>query len=190
MPFWWRYNLALAVFAQVAFAQADQPLALTNLTVIDATGRAPQPNMTVVISGGRIVSISPAGAAKPGPGDGVEDCTGKYLIPGLWDMHVHVSNAGDLEARLFAANGVTTIRDMGGNLVMLDWLRRRIEQAGFAGPRILRPGPFVDGLKPGLPDRLVVANAAEGRDAVHYLKQLGVDFIKVHTGVPRPAYLG
>jgi imidazolonepropionase-like amidohydrolase len=78
---------------------------------------------------------------------------------------------------------------MGGNLVMIDWLRRRIDRGALAGPRVFRAGPFVDGLKPGLPDRLVPSSAEEGRDAVHYLKQLGVDFIKVHTGVPRTAYL-
>jgi imidazolonepropionase-like amidohydrolase len=189
MPLWLRHILLLAGFAQLHFAQTNQPLALTNVTVIDATGRTPQPGMTVLIAAGRIVSISPSTAAKPGPGDRVEDCTGKFLIPGLWDMHVHVSNAGDLESRLFVANGVTTIRDMGGNLVMLDWLRRRIERGTLAGPHIFRPGPFVDGLKPGVPDRLVVASAEEGRDAVHYLKQLGVDFIKVHSAVPRVAYL-
>jgi imidazolonepropionase-like amidohydrolase len=182
-------GFAAASLAQKNFAQEDQPLALTNVTVIDATGRAPQPGMTVLISTGRIVSISPSTAANLPPDSLIEDSSGKFLIPGLWDMHVHVSNAGDLESRLYVANGVTSVREMGGNLVMLDWLRRKVERGAFAGPRIFRAGPFVDGVKPGVPDRLVPANADEGRDAVHYLKQLGVDFIKVHTGVPRLAYL-
>ncbi len=189
VPFRLKYILLLVGFATAHFAQTGQPLALTNVTVIDATGRGPQPGMTVLISAGRILSILPSAAAKLPPNSQVEDCNGKFLIPGLWDMHVHVSNAGDLESRLFAANGVTSIRDMGGNLVMLDWLRRKIDSGTFAGPRIFRAGPFVDGFKPGLPDRLAPANADEGRDAVQYLKKLGVDFIKVHTGVPRAAYL-
>jgi imidazolonepropionase-like amidohydrolase len=180
--------IAVALSAGLLAGQ-DQPLALSGVTVIDATGRPPQPDMTVVISNGRIVGISSSNAVKIPPGARIEDCTGKFLIPGLWDMHVHLSGASDLEAQLFVANGVTTIREMGGNLVMTDWLRRRIDHGALAGPRIFRAGPFVDGLKPGLADRLVPSSAEEGRDAVRYLKQLGVDFIKVHTGVPRAAYL-
>ena len=189
-----RNTLLLAGFAGASFpqeklVQEDRPLALANVTVIDATGSAPQPGMTVLISAGRIVSISPSTTARLPPNSVIEDSSEKFLIPGLWDMHVHVSGAGDLESRLYVANGVTSVREMGGNLVMVDWLRRKIDRGAFAGPRIFRAGPFVDGIKPGVPDRLVPANADEGRDAVHYLKQFGVDFIKVHTGVSRLAYL-
>jgi imidazolonepropionase-like amidohydrolase len=188
--------LLLASFAAPQSAQTSRQLAptnvtvlaLTSVTVIDATGRAPMPGMTVLVADGRIASILPSGQARLAPGVQVEDCSGKFLTPGLCDMHVHFSHAGDLESRLFIANGVTSVRDMGGNLVLLDWLRRRIGSEEFPGPRIFRAGPFVDGFKP-VADRLVVGSAADGRDAVHYLKQLGVDFLKVHTGVPRAAYL-
>src|SRR5215470_4724209 len=99
-------------------AGQDQPLALSGITVIDATGRPLQPDMTVVISSGRIAGIWPSNAVKIPSGARIEDCAGKFLIPGLWDMHVHLSGASDLEAQLFVANGVTAIREMGGNLVM------------------------------------------------------------------------
>ena len=189
MGFLLEYVFIAAALSIKLSAQQDHPLALAKITVIDATGRPPQPAMTVLISGGRIVDISPSNTVKLPVDAQVEDCTGKFLIPGLWDMHVHLSGVSDLDARLFAANGVTSIRDMGGNLLMIDWLRRRIDRGSLAGPRIFRAGPFVDGLKLGLAGRLVPANAEEGRGAVHYLKQLGVDFIKVHTGVSRAAYL-
>jgi imidazolonepropionase-like amidohydrolase len=184
-----RRCIPIAALAIGLLAGQDQPLALSGVTVIDATGQPPQLDMTVLISGGRIAGISPTNAVKLPPGTRIEDCTGKFLIPGLWDMHVHLSGASDLDAQLFAANGVTSIREMGGNLVTIDWLRRSIDRGTLAGPRVFRAGPFVDGLKPGLADRLVPSSAEEGRDAVRYLKQLGVDFIKVHTGVPRSAYL-
>jgi imidazolonepropionase-like amidohydrolase len=170
-------------------AQQEPPIALTGVTVVDATGRSPQPAATVLIANGRIVEVAPSNAVKLPPGTRIEDCAGKFVIPGLWDMHVHLSGLSDLDARLFVANGVTGVREMGGNLVMIDWLRRRIDRGALPGPRIFRAGPFADGFKPGLADRLVLSTADDGRDAVHYLKQLGVDFIKVHTGVPRAAYL-
>jgi imidazolonepropionase-like amidohydrolase len=182
-------TLFAAALAARSLAQQHQPLALTGVTVIDATGRLPQSAMTVLISNGRIVDVESSATVKIPVGAQIEDCTGRFLIPGLWDMHVHLSSAGDLDARLFVANGITSVREMGGNLAMIDWLRRRIERGTLVGPRIFRAGPFVDGLKPGLADRLVPSSAEEGRDAVRYLRQLGVDFIKVHTGVARDAYL-
>lgn len=166
----------------------SHPLALTGLTVIDATGRAPQTDMTIVISGDRIVSIAKSGTAKLSAETVIEDFSGKFAIPGLWDMHVHLTDVTDTSAPLFVANGVTGVRDMGGDLVYIDWMRRNIEAGRLVGPRIVRAGPFVDGLKPGLHNRLVVSDAETGRDAVDFLKRSGVDFIKVHTGVPRDAY--
>src|SRR5579871_6485426 len=100
-----RLILLAAAFCPGLLAQQGQPLALTGVTVIDATGRPPQPAMTVLISNGRIARMAPANAIKPPPGAVTEDCSGKYLIPGLWDMHVHLSGSGDLDARLFVANG-------------------------------------------------------------------------------------
>jgi len=103
----------------------------------------------------------------------------------LWDMHVHLQ---PYAAPLLVANGVTTVRDMGGNLVAIDWLRRAIASGRTIGPTILRVGPFVDGGKPGLADRLLVSTKEEGADAARYLATLHVDAIKVHSGVPRDAY--
>lgn len=143
--------------------------------------------MTVTIRGGRFASVQRNGPVPPGAR--VIDGRGMFLIPGLWDMHVHFTLASDLAAPLMLAAGVTGARDMGGDLAIVDWLRARIERGEIAGPRIWRAGPFVDGHKPGTANRLVIETAAGAEQAVRLLKDHGVDFIKVHNGTPREPYL-
>jgi imidazolonepropionase-like amidohydrolase len=103
-------------------------------------------------------------------------------------MHVHLTSTTENACPALVANGVTGVRDMGGELELIDWMRDRIQRGELVGPEIFRAGPFVDGSKPGVPDRLVVWSAADGRAAVHFLKNRGVDFIKTHTATPRDAY--
>ncbi|MGH9858034.1 MAG: amidohydrolase family protein, partial [Acidobacteriota bacterium] len=85
-------------------------------------------------------------------------------------------------------NGVTGIRDAGGDLDLIDLMRERIANGGLIGPEIFRAGPFVDGSKPGIPNRFVIWNAEDAREVVAYLKRRGVDFIKTHTATPPDAY--
>lgn len=118
----------------------------------------------------------------------VVDGTGKFAIPGLWDMHVHLTQMTELAGPALIANGITGVRDMGGSLELVDWIRFRIGHGDIVGPHIFRPGPFVDGAKPGASDRLVVSDAEDGRKAVEFLRTRGVDFIKVHNGVPPEAF--
>ena len=118
----------------------------------------------------------------------VRDGRGRFLIPGLWDMHVHLTNAGELACQTLVANGITSVRDLGGEFDVIEWMRERIARGALIGPRIFCAGPFVDGLKPGVADRLVVESAEDGRAVVDLLKRRGVDFIKVHTAVPADAY--
>lgn len=110
------------------------------------------------------------------------------MIPGLWDMHVHLTNVSEVSCLALVANGVTGVRDCGGDLELMDWIRQRIAADKLVGPRIYRAGPFVDGPKPGIPDRLVILDSADARDAVRFLKQRNVDFIKTHTATPPEAY--
>src|SRR5437588_616503 len=106
-------------------AARAEPLAITNVTVIDATGAAPRPGMTVLIEGERIAAL---GSIAPPPGARVVDGTGRFLIPGLWDMHVHWELERYLS--LFIANGVTGVRMMWGQPHHLQW-RRQIEQGAL-----------------------------------------------------------
>ena len=167
------------------FAFADT-ITITNVTVMDGSDAATKPNMTVIITGDRISSIQQTKDQKFQAN--VIDGTGKFLIPGLWDMHAHLTNYSEIACPALVANGVTGIRDLGGNLDLIDWMRERVANGKLVAPNIFRAGPFVDGSKPGVADRLVVWNASDARDAVHFLKKRGVDFIKTHTGTPREAY--
>jgi hypothetical protein len=124
-----------------------QPLALTHVTIIDTTGGPPQPDMTVVIRDGRIASIEKSASAAVPKGAQVVDARGKFLIPGLWDMHVHLSWTTASALPALVANGVTGVRDMGGRLSELDDWRTKIAAGLLVGPRIVRAGPILNGKK-------------------------------------------
>lgn len=83
------------------------------MTVIDATGAPSQPDMTVVITGDRITDLGKTAKIRIPKGAQVVDGTGKFLIPGLWNMHVHLSITTEASLFAFVANGVTSVRDMG-----------------------------------------------------------------------------
>src|SRR5205085_3186035 len=159
-------------------------LALTHVTVIDATGQAPQSDMSVVISGDRISALGKTSRIKIPANAEVIDATGKFLIPGLWDSHIHLTILAGQEvtrsvlAPLLVAYGITTVREMGGDWQRIQQLRHEIASGAVIGPRIFAPGPFVDGPQPADVNFLPVGNEAEARAAVRKLKAQGVDFIK------------
>ena len=178
--------------------------AITGVTVIDATGAPPLPHMTVVIEGERIAEIRASSAEDNLDGVFVIDGAGRYLIPGLWDAHVHTFVfpwQPDHQLPLFVANGVTGIRDMGGALPAgavgelgagfptgaIDAIRAAIASRERVGPRIVA-GVMVDGPTPVWPVALAVRTAEEGRDVVASIVEAGADLAKVYTLLPREAY--
>ena len=182
-------------------AAQDRALVFAGVTVIDGTGAAPAPDRTVVVEAGRIAAIGIAGSTPVPAGARVVDAAGQYMIPGLWDTHVHPddpeiwelidppAHLRDLFMPNFVAWGVTTVRDTGGRWeVIQDW-RRRIAAGELVGPRIVAGGPLVDGPDPSWPGSVAVETAAQGRRAVDSLASEGVDFIKVYSGLPRDAFL-
>ena len=163
-------------------------LAITGVTVIDATGAPAWPDMTVVVTGDRITAVGKSGEVQVPKGARVVEGNGKYLIPGLWDMHVHTADPSFLP--LYLANGVTGVRDMHAlDPGAIFGLRKQVQEGKQPGPRVVAAGPLVDGPKPLVPGSLVAANAAEGREAVRKLKKMGANFVKVYTKLPREAYL-
>jgi hypothetical protein len=169
-------------------------IAIRNVTMIDATGAAPKPNCTVLISGGRISAIGPSDKITI-PGDyKIIDGTGKFLIPGLADMHIHLTGAGEPGGSrefilpLLVANGITTVRDMGGKVEYLKALREEIDSGKRLGPQIFFTGPYLDGNPPSFQPSIVVQTAGEGVAAVDKLKNEGVDFIKVQSRLQPDAY--
>ncbi len=163
-----------------------QSLVIQNVTIIDATGAPARPGMSVRISNGQIDAIKKS--IKASKGVDIIDGTGKFLIPGLWDMHVHL-NGPEVFFPLLVANGITGVREMFTG-IPIQTIREWRLRAG--APRIVAPG-FLDGpmmLNNGPPPTgaFAVANAAQARYAVHALAQSGVDFLKVYNSIPRDAY--
>ena len=167
---------------------AAKTLVFSHVTVIDGTGAPPAPDQTVIVDGERIVRIGPARNVPAPRNAQVVDARGLYLIPGLWDMHVHVWET-ERAFPMFIANGVTGVRNTGGHLDQLKSWRDQTANGTLLGPRMIICGPVVDGPNPSHPDHsIVVHDAEEGRKAVEYLKANGADFVKVYDGVPRDAY--
>jgi amidohydrolase family protein len=161
------------------------PIVFTHVTIIDVTGSAPRRDMTVVITGDRISAIGDNISVPPNAQ--VVDATGKFMIPGLWDMHVHWYFRNTFT--LFIANGVTGVRQMFGNSDLLRW-RDQIAKGSLLGPRMVVASPIIDGPQPIWPNSIAVGNEDEGRKAVRRVKQWGADFVKVYALLPRGAYFG
>ena len=184
---WWLSFVPCLAFLLCpgALGQEVRPLVFTHVTVIDATGTPPQPDMTVVVTADRISRLAKAGQAAIPANAEVIDASGKFLIPGLWDMHIHWYDKNYLP--LFVANGVTGVRVMWGAPTHHQW-RKDIESGKLLGPRMYIASPIVDGPKPFWQGSMAVSDAAQGRDAVVKVKRDGADFVKVYSFLPRDAY--
>jgi imidazolonepropionase-like amidohydrolase len=169
-------------------------LVITNVTVVDVTDGSSQPGVTVVIRNDRITGIARHALIEIAHNVEVVNANGKYLIPGLWDMHVHLTLrpepklASETLLPLLVAHGVVGVRDMGGDWEQIQQLRKEIAGGKLAGFTLLSPGPFVDGPQPPGASVVPVSNAAEARAAVRALKARGVDFIKVQAKLSRESY--
>ncbi len=165
---------------------ASAPIAFTHVTVIDVDGSKAQADQTVVVAGDRISAVGRADAVAIPKDAQVVDGTGKFMIPGLWDMHVHLYGVPYLP--LFTLNGVTGVRVMWGNPSDQE-LRRDFASGKLDGPRMMLAGSIIDGPKPYWPGSTGVGTADEGRQAVRKTKADGYDFVKVYSFLPRDAYL-
>lgn len=181
---------ALLLMTSSAHAQR---LTVENVTVVDVVTGKLVPHRTVVVEGNRIASVGSAGKAMASEAV-VVDGKGKFLIPGLWDMHTHVyfgstaKDGTDVILPLLLVNGVTGVRDMGSDLDPVLHARDEIAAHHLLGPRMVVAGPMLDGPKSHYKAMIAVVTAEDGRKAVDLLKGRGVDFIKVQSGVPREAY--
>ncbi len=178
--------LLFTLFGACSWSQA---LVIKRVTVIDATGRGPEPNMTVIVDGDRIVAVGPWRKTRIPRKAAVIDGTGKFLIPGLWDMHVH--GASDARAPwshlLFLANGVVGVRDMSGPRDAHAWRAAHASNEDPA-PTIYLGSPIIDGPNPVWPESIVVTDEVQGREVVKQERERGADFIKVYDRLSRNAY--
>ena len=163
-------------------------LAITHITIVDPGSGSLRPDMTVVINGLTITSLGTTGEIRI-PSDAFRfDASGKFLIPGLWDMHVHVLTP-ERDFPMFVANGVLGVRNMAGVAKDVFQWRADVASGNVLGPRMVACGPLIDGPEPAHPEHAIpVRSAQEGRRAVQSLKRMGADFVKVYDGVPREAY--
>ena len=184
--------LVLLSFIASSCLLSAQTLSITHANVIDVRTGQSHPDTTVVIDGRRIVSVERHGPARAI--GRVVNAQGRFLIPGLWDMHTHVffdrtaTDGRDLILPSFVAFGVTGIRDMGSALDPVLEARSEVAAHHLLGPRMIVSGPMLDGPRSSYKAAIPITTPAEGRHAVDHLKARGVDFIKVQSGVPRDAY--
>lgn len=178
-----------------ACSAAEQPtLAVRDVTVVDVVRGSVASSQTVLIAGDRIVAVGPVDRVNVPSGVEVVEASGRYLIPGLIDMHVHAlwhPSVPPTFLPLFVANGVTTMRDMGGTLELLREHRRAPAVRSFPAPRVIAAGAILDGPEPIDPDHsLPVSTAEEAVAAVDSVVSAGADFVKIYTLLPRPAFEG
>jgi hypothetical protein len=178
----------------VAQTGQNRPVVFNHVTVIDVKRGRLTSDMTVVIMGERITAAGRTGKVRVPKNVEIIDASGKFLIPGLWDMHVHAltDNRYEWFFPLLIANGVTGVRELGNNLPLerINRIRREILEGKLLGPRF---GAATTRILDGAETRLNVASPVkttdEARRIVSDYKQQGVDFIKPYNLLSREVYL-
>lgn len=186
-----RLILALTLLVGTSVAAQDASLVIAHATVVDMETGERLPDRSVLVERERIVAVGPSAEIAVPAGAVVVDGTGRFLIPGLWDMHSHALLRWRWAAPLNVAYGVTGIRDMatGTPLAEIGRLRDDIAAGRAVGPRIVAAGPLVDGAPPIFRGYPAVETEAEARAVVDSLAEGGADFIKVYTRLPRDLFL-
>ena len=182
-------------------------VAIRAVTVVDVMDGSLRDKQTVLVAGNRITAVGPADQVRIPRDAELVDAAGRYVIPGLWDMHVHSVNpvgvdtanrsiaAQDWHLPLFLAYGVTGVRNMNDGtadvtLALTNTIKRQLSERSRRGPpRFLSAGPAVDGDPPlGLSKKVIVRTAPEARAVVKQLASNGADLVKVYENVSREAY--
>jgi imidazolonepropionase-like amidohydrolase len=178
--------LALAQAGEPAGGQTAVPaLAFVGVSVVPMSSETVLADQTVVVRGDRIVALG-AAADVVVPDDATRiDGTGRWLMPGLADMHVHTWSPDDFP--LFLAHGVTTVRNMFGSPLQLEW-RAQIAAGERLGPTILTSGPIIDGDPPVWPGSDVLTDPAQAEPLVLAQKEAGYDFLKVYARLKPEVY--
>jgi imidazolonepropionase-like amidohydrolase len=160
--------------------------AFAGATVVDVVGETCAPDQTVLVSGDRIREVGPRAEVAIPPGAHQHDVTGHWLLPGLVDMHCHLTgHSRELPLELFLLNGVTTVRDPGGAVTQQRLMREQVQAGTRVGPRLLIAGELLDGNPPVWPEHSHLVDTPErGVAAVRHLAAQGVDCVKIYNHVP------
>lgn len=159
----------------------DKVVAFIDVNVVPMDSERLLKGQTVLIRNGKIAEIGLKSKVKVPKGAERINGRGKYLLPGLADMHVHIWTKDELP--LYLANGVTVVRNMDGRPFHLEW-REQIASGDLLGPSLYTSGPSINNNRANL----LVKTAAEARQVVRAQKEAGYDFIKVYTFIPKDAY--
>lgn len=203
------WGVCVAALLAIDVAAQNTPttpsiIAIRNVTVIPATSATPITGATVVITGDRISALGPASSTVIPKQARIVDGTGKFLMPGLIEMHAHTSKARASSLSLFVANGVTTLRDMGGDHEELLRWRREIRAGSRVGPRMFIAGPYLEAasrvermrkdppserIEPFERLRIPIGSPDDARRVIGELAKKEVDFIKIRTVQDNDTYL-
>jgi len=154
--------------------------AIVNANLIDGVGSAPVKDAVVLIETGRIKAIGPRGSVNIPKGTRTIDAQGKYMLPGLWDMHAHFAQVE--WGPVYLAAGVTTVRDAANEFDFIRSVRDAIKKGEGLGPRILTAG-IIDGEHPTAIGIIRADTAEQGREAVNKYKNAGFDQIKIYSSI-------
>ena len=168
-------------------------VALTQATIIDVASGSRATGQSVLLKGDTIVAVVKDAELKNYAPKKVVKLRGKYLMPGLWDTHVHFGGGEALIEEnkqllpLYLAHGITTVRDCAGDLsdTVLSW-RRQIAEGKLAGPTIFASGPKLEGVKPMWKGTLEVGTPEDVSKALDKLQAQGVDFVKITESTMTP----
>ncbi|WP_342118277.1 amidohydrolase family protein [Pseudoduganella sp. OTU4001] len=168
-------------------------VALTQATIVDVASGQLVTGKAVLLKGGDILAVVDSAKLKNYAPKRTVKLPGKYLMPGLWDTHVHFGGGPALIEEnkqllgLYLAHGITTVRDCAGDLsdTVLDW-RDLIRQGKLVGPKILASGPKLEGYKPLWKGTIEVGTPEEISKALDYLQSRSVDFVKITENTMKP----
>lgn len=187
--------LGMLLLAQNAHAGAriDADLALVGATLVDAAKGALVKGKVVLLKGDSIIAVVDDKDRRGYAPRKTIRLAGKYLMPGLWDAHVHFGGGAELIEEnkrllpLYLAHGITTVRDCSGDLAdtVLDW-RARINAGEMSGPTIFTSGAKLEGLKPLWKGTIEVGTPAEVSAAMDKLQRQQVDFVKITENTMTP----
>jgi imidazolonepropionase-like amidohydrolase len=188
--FTFTWMLFAAAFAQSPdSAGASSDVAIVGGTLLDVRNGEKMQDSVVIVRGERIAQVGLLSNLKIPRDARIVDAHGKWVLPGLMDMHAHVSHddSDALPLELYLINGVTTIRDPGGYVSVSRLLKEEIESGRRIGPRMFFCGNFLDGMPPLVAqDTLLVDTPMRARSAVIFLADQGVDCLKVYNNVKEP----
>jgi imidazolonepropionase-like amidohydrolase len=160
----------------------ETSLVLRGVTVVDLEQGARRSGQTIQIAASQIVAVGPDTDGAYGTAKVVE-AAGRFVIPGLWDAHAHLSYWGEDALERLVGHGVTTIRELGGDPDEIEGWMKEIEAGTRVGPKMFWSGPFFEGPEGDDEYRWKVASVAQAQQRADELFDRGVDFLKIQPKI-------